>query len=125
MKTKKLTLLIALLLSGIIVSAQSFSSDKVKMELATDQTSVPHHEISDNPLTPTDYIIFSSGLWNLVKQLYVVPGVYKNTNASYDAGVGISLKPKLGWKDRRILPPLPTNPHPRTLSGSDGYNTSR
>ena len=124
MKTKKLTLLIALLLSGILVSAQSFSSDKVKMELATDQTSVPHHEISDNPLTPNDYIIFSSGLWNLI-QLYAVPGVYKNTNASYDAGIGTSLKPKLDWKPRKILPPLPTNPHPKTLSTSDGYNTSR
>jgi len=124
MKTKKLTLLIALLLSGIFLSAQSFSSDKVKMELATDQTSVPHHQIAEQPLTPPDYIIYASNWWNLVK-LYAAPGFYKNTNASYDAGVGTSLKPRLQAKDRRILPLLPPDPNSPYTSHRVGSSAGR
>jgi len=91
--------------------------------LATDQTSVPHHQIAEQPLTPPDYIIYASNWWNLVK-LYAAPGLYKN--ASFDSGIGTTQKPYIQAKERRILPPLPTNPHPRTLSTSDGYsNTSR
>ena len=124
MKTKKLTLLFALLMSGIIVSAQSFSSDKVKMEIATDQTSVPHIQIAEQPLTPPDYIIHASSWWSLIK-LYASPGLYKNTNASFDSGIGTTLKPHIQAKERRILPPLPTNPHPRTLSTTYGGNMGR
>jgi hypothetical protein len=108
MKTKKLTLMFVLLLSGIIVSAQSFSNDKGKMKLKTDQTSVPHIGISDQPNTPPDYIIYASNWWNLIK-LYAAPDYFNNS--SFDSGVGTSQKPRIHGKDRRILPPLPTNPN--------------
>ncbi len=106
MKTKKLTLMFALLLSSIILSAQSFSDDGGKMKLENDQTAVPHIQISEDPNTP-ELAIYSSSWWNLIK-VYIGPA-YGN-NSSYDDGTGTSLKPRFYKKDKRPFPPLP-NPY--------------
>lgn len=106
MKTKKVTLMFALLLSSIILSAQSFSDDGGKMKLENNQTAVPHIQISEDPNTP-EYATYSSTWWDFIK-VYIGPA-YGN-NSSFDAGKSTSQKPRFNKKDKRPFPVLP-NPY--------------
>lgn len=120
MKTKKLIILVSLLLSGIIVSAQSYSEDNGKMKIRHDQTSKPHIEISEDPLGGPD-IITSFGTWWQLLKLYVVPGM--GNNVAIDLGNGTSNKNiRISKKDRRELPPLPGPNRYRSMDNRGNYN---
>ncbi len=104
MKTKKVILMFALLMSGIIVSAQSYSDDNGKMKIRHDQITKPHIEISSQDVITPDYITSFGTWWQLLK-MYVVPG-----NIGIDIGDDNGTSNKdidLQKENRRILPRLP------------------
>lgn len=105
MKTKKLIILLALLLSGIIVSAQGYSEDNSKMKLYHDQTSKPLIELSEVPSGGPD-ITSSFGSWWQLLKLYVVQEMVNNKAIDTEHWV-LDIDKNLKRKDRRVLPPLP------------------
>ena len=93
----------ALLMSGVILSAQSFTDNGGKMSIESDQICVPHVKISESPNTPSD-IVTSFGTWWSLLKLYQIPGI--GINISNDEGTdNKDLHPQN--QDRRVLPPLP------------------
>lgn len=120
MKTKKIIILTALLLSGIIVSAQAYS-DNSNMKIRHDQTSQPLIEISEIPSDGANILTSYDSWWQLLK-LYIVPGMV--SNKAIDTGHENSYRSiNLKRKDRRILPPLPgPNRHRATKSNNVNSN---
>lgn len=115
MKTKKVILLFALLMSGIIVSAQPYSEDNGKMKTRHDQTSKPHIQISSQDVITPDYITSFGTWWQLLK-IYVVPGIgIDNGNDDGTNNKDIYIQNK----DRRTLPRLP-GPHRYRATQSTG-----
>ncbi|RLD42067.1 MAG: hypothetical protein DRI89_08180 [Bacteroidetes bacterium] len=103
MKTKKLILVFALLISGLIVSAQSYSDDGGKMPINHEQTSKPHIQISAQDVLPPD-IITSFGNWMDLLKLMPFPGI--GITIPDNSGTNNKdLKPQK--EDRRTLPRLP------------------
>lgn len=121
MKTKKLVILTALLLSGIIVSAQAYSDDNGKMKTRHNQTSKLHIENSEYPLDCPDITTSFGSWWQLLK-LYVVPDMVSNKAIDTENWTLVRSR-NLQRKDRRVLPPLPgPNRHRATKNSNANSN---
>ena len=103
MKTKKLILMFALLMSGIIVSAQSFTDNGGKMQITNEQASQPYVQLAEDPNTPPDFYTSFGTWWELLKAM-PFPGIGIDIND--DSGTNNKdLKPQN--ENRRTLPRLP------------------
>jgi len=103
MKTKKLILVFALLISGVIVSAQSYSDSGGKMPINHEQTSKPHIHISSQDIVTPDIITSFGNWWNLLKLMpHPGIGIVITDNTGTNNKVLIPQN-----EDRRTLPRLP------------------
>lgn len=120
MKTKRIFILAALLLSGVLLSAQAFSDDNGKTMVRHNQTSKLHIETSEYPLGGP--ITTSFGSWWQLLKLYIVPNMVSNKAIDTEHWTLVRDR-RLKGKDRRVLPPLPgPNRHRATKSNSINSN---